>query len=79
MRSKEGKKTTRLEWCKQFWRYKQFCEQTTAQKTEAISKANALMEQLAADIQMAESEVKIVLLDSDEAGGKRSQPSARDP
>jgi hypothetical protein len=41
-----------------FSAYKQFCEQTTAQKTEAISKANALMEQLAADIQMAESEVK---------------------
>merc|ERR1719331_3414967 len=41
-----------------FSAYKQFCDQTTASKTEAIKKANALMEQLSADIQMAESEVK---------------------
>merc|ERR1719163_2376682 len=41
-----------------FSAYKQFCDDQTAAKTEAIKKANALMEQLAADIQMAESEVK---------------------
>jgi chromosome segregation ATPase len=40
-----------------FSAYKQFCEDTGAAKTEAIKKANALMETLAADIQMYESEV----------------------
>jgi chromosome segregation ATPase len=40
-----------------FSAYKQFCEDTGAAKTESIKKANALMESLAADIQMYESEV----------------------
>merc|ERR1719504_236941 len=64
-----------------FSAYKQFCEQTTAHKTEAIKKANALMEQLAADIQMAESEVKqlakqIGELDAEIAGYNADEKAA---
>merc|ERR1719316_2479295 len=40
-----------------FSAYKQFCEQTTAQKTEAISKANALMEELAKQISELDAQI----------------------
>merc|ERR1719327_1124683 len=64
-----------------FSAYKQFCDDQTAAKTEAIKKANALMEQLAADIQMAESEVKqlakqIAELDAEIAGYKGDEKAA---
>jgi len=64
-----------------FSAYKQFCDDQTAAKTEAIKKANALMEQLAADIQMAESEVKqlakqISELDAEIAGYKADEKAA---
>merc|ERR1719327_1578819 len=64
-----------------FSTYKQFCDDQTAFKTEAIKKANALMEQLAADIQMAESEVKqlaaqIAELDAEIAGYKGDEKAA---
>merc|ERR1719316_2292587 len=47
-----------------FSAYKQFCEQTTAQKTEAISKANALMEELAK--QISELDAQIAGFEGDE-------------
>merc|ERR1719327_2563874 len=64
-----------------FSTYKQFCDDQTAFKTEAIKKANALMETLAADIQMAESEVKqlakqIQELDAEIAGYKGDEKAA---
>merc|ERR1719327_2216670 len=64
-----------------FSAYKQFCDDQTAAKTEAIKKANALMEQLVADIQMAESEVKqlakqIAELDAEIAGYKGDEKAA---
>merc|ERR1719327_1177732 len=64
-----------------FSTYKQFCDDQTAFKTEAISKANAMIEQLQADIQMAESEVKqlakqISELDAEIAGYKADEKAA---
>jgi prefoldin subunit 5 len=64
-----------------FSAYKQFCDDQTASKTEAIKKANALMEGLAADIQMAESEVKqlakqIQELDAEIAGYQADEKAA---
>merc|ERR1719327_1411424 len=64
-----------------FSAYKQFCDDQTAAKTEAFKKANALMEQLVADIQMAESEVKqlakqIAELDAEIAGYKGDEKAA---
>jgi hypothetical protein len=66
-----------------FTRYKQFCDDTTRVKQEAIADANALMEALQADIQKAESDAavlaeKIAELDQEIAAFEADKKAATD-